>query len=227
MLRIFILILIFIKIPLYAEISIGKFIRTEGIIEKSNINCRDDACITKGSEIYPGERIKTSKTASARLLLKDGTAILIYGSSDIIINRVRLKERDKPSELFLEKGKITILQKNRFIDTSLIIKTPVSIIKSVNSEINIVSGTDETAVFVYTGESGVAGIIPSRDEAFILTDGDESFIKKDESPSTPVKVEKIMHASWLGRHFVSPDSRHVLKYKKESRPADWAFIKND
>ncbi|HOP29901.1 MAG TPA: FecR domain-containing protein [Spirochaetota bacterium] len=216
-------------IPAFAssETVIGKIVRSDGLVKKININCRGTGCGSKSRNITPGERIKTANKSSARVLLKDGTAIIIHGNSDLIVTRVRLRDRDRPTELYLEKGKIQVIQKNSFLDTSLIIKTPVSITKSVNSEINIVTAKDETAVFVYSGEAGFAGTTPSKDKAFILTGGDESSVKRDESPVSPVKVKITLRTSWLGRHIISEDARRILVYKNEGLPADWPFIKND
>lgn len=225
--RLLLSIILLIPAISFAEESIGKLIQSEGLIKRENINCAGTDCSSKGKSIYTGERIRTAKDSGAKILLDDGTAIVIHGRSDVIINRVKLKERDRPTEVFIEKGKLQIIQKNSFLNASLIVKTPVSVIKSVNSEIRIVSGSDETAVFVYSGEAGFAGINPSKDEAFILSDGDESSVKRDESPSVPVKVERTLRGSWLGRHIISEDSRRVLSYKKRGAPADWPFIRND
>ncbi len=225
--RLFFAIVLLIPGIASAETVIGKIVQSDGLIKRININCADADCGSKSRNITPGERIKTAKKSSVRILLKDGTAVIIHENSDLIINRVRLTERDRPTELYLEKGKIQVIQKNRFLDTSLVIKTPVSITKSVNSEISIVTGRDETAVFVYSGEAGFAGINPSKDKAFILTGGDESFVKRDDSPAAPQKVDKILRTSWLGRLLISEDSRRVLVYRKEGRPADWPFIKSD
>lgn len=220
-------ILILIPAVASADTVIGKLVQSEGMIKRVNINCVEQDCNIKSRKINPGERIKTARDSSARILLKDGTAIILHGNSDLIINRARLRERDKPTEIFLEKGKIQIIQKNSFLDTSLVVKTHVSIIKSVNSELSIVSGTDETALFVYSGEAGFAGINPSKDEAFILKSGDESIVRKHDSPAPPVKVDKTLRTSWLGRHFLSEDSRRVLVYRKNGLTADWPFIKSD
>lgn len=223
------LIAIFLLIPVAgrADMVIGKIVQSEGLIKRININCTAEDCNIKSRNISQGERIKTAKGSAVRILLKEGTAIIMHENSDLIISKARLRERDKPTELYLEKGKIQVIQKNRFLETSLVIKTPVSITKSVNSEISIITGRDETAVFVYSGEAGFAGINPSKDEAFILSSGAESFVKRDESPSSPVSVQKILRTSWLGRHIISEDSRRVLIYRKEGRPADWPFIKSD
>jgi ferric-dicitrate binding protein FerR (iron transport regulator) len=225
--RILLTILIIIPAVSSADTVIGKLVQSEGMIKRTNINCFEKDCNIKSRKINPGERIKTARGSSARILLKDGTAIILYENSDLIINWARLSERDKPTEIFLEKGKIQVIQKNSFLDTSLIVKTHVSIIKSVNSELRLVSGTDETAIFVYSGEAGFAGINPSKDEAFILKSGDESFVRKDDSPAAPVIVDRILRTSWLGRHFLSEDSRRVLVYRKNGLTADWPFIKSD
>jgi len=225
--RLLIVIILLIPSAVTADQVIGKIVKSEGRIKRVNINCDEKDCNIIHKTIRQGERIKTAKGSSVRLLLKDGTAIVLHGNSDLIISKVRLRERDKPTELFLEKGKIQVIQKNSFLDTSLVIKTPVSITKSVNSEINIISGSDETAIFVYSGEAGFAGLNPAKDKAFILNSGDESFVKREESPESPVKVDKILRASWLGRHILSEDSRRILSYKKEGGPSDWPFIKND
>jgi len=225
--RLIFIILILFPAVSYAEESIGKLVQREGFISKTNINCTGSDCKNTGSKIYPGERIITSKGSRAKILLNDGTAILIYGRSDVIISRVRLTERHRPSEILLEKGTLKIIQKNSFLDVSLTVKTPVSVIKTVNSVINVVTGLDETALFVYSGEAGFAGLIPSRDKAFVLEEGYESSVKRGESPSRPVKVSRILRSSWLGRHLLSGDSRRVLKYNKKSGTADWPFIKDD
>lgn len=220
-------IFILLSAPLYAETNIGKVVMSDGHVKRSNINCQNADCAGKGNLISSGERFRTPEDSTLNILLNDGTAVTIYGRSDVIISRVRSAERDKPTEIFIEKGKIRIIQKNSFMDVSLIVKTPVAVIKSVNSQLCIVSGSEETAIFLYSGEAGFAGLIPLKDDAYILTDGDESYVLRGESPSAPVKVERILRSSWLGRHFLSEDSSRVLRYRKESGPAEWPFIKND
>ncbi len=225
--RLILSILLFMPLSSMAEVSIGKLVKSEGIITKTNISCQGPDCTHKKNRIYPGDRILTEEGSKVSILLDEGTALIIYGHSDIFINRVRLKERDKPTEIYIEKGSIKVIQRNRFLDISLIVKTPVSVIKSVNSELNIVSGRDETALFVYSGKAGFAGLTLSRDRAYILDEGDESFIQRDEEPSDPVKVDRVLRNSWLGRYLLSDDGRRIIRYNKKSGPADWPFIKND
>ncbi len=225
--RLLITVMLLVPAALYAGSEIGRIVQSDGYMKKTNINCTGEDCGKKTRTIYPGERILTAKNSTVDIMLNDHTAVTVYERSDVIINRVRLTERDKPTEIFIEKGKIKIIQSNSFMNTSLIVKTPVAILKSVCSQFDIVSGGEETVVFVYAGEAGFAGLTPSKDEAYILKDGNESSVLKGESPVAPVKVERILRSSWLGRHILSEDSKRVLRYNKESGPAEWPFIKND
>lgn len=225
--RLLITVMLLIPAALYAGSGIGRIVQSDGYMKKTNINCTGEDCSKSTKTINPGERILTAKNSKVDIMLNDHTALTIYEKSDVIFNRIRTTERDKPTEIFIERGKVKIIQSNSFMDTALIVKTPVAIVKSVCSRFSIVSGTEETVIFVYSGETGFAGLTPSKDRAFILSDGDESSVLKGESPKQPVKVERILRSSWLGRHIVSEDSIRVLRYNKESGPAEWPFIKND
>jgi len=209
-----------------SEVSIGKILQTKGYIKKTNINCQEKSC-SKTQTISRGERIITSKDSAAQILLNDGTAIIIFEKSDIIISRIKLRERDKPTEIYIERGKIKVIQDNSFTEASLIIKTPVAVIKSVKSEISIATGTCESAVFVYTGEAGVASNFPSVDRAYIVKAGYETFIKKENPPSRPVEVKKLLQGSWIGRTVISQDNCRVKIYNRETSIVDWPFIHND
>jgi len=224
-----VLISLIISMPCFTEAkeTIGKIVTFTGTLKKTNINCEKGSCSDRKDEIYPGERIITGKNSKCNILLNDGTAIILYDYSDILISKVRLRDREKPTTINFESGRIKIIQKNSYLDTSLIIKTAVAIIKSVNSELSIVTVENETALFVYSGEAGFANINPSVVEAFLLGEGDESFIFKDTPPSRPVSVKRILRGSWLNRHFVSADRKKILIYDKRSGVADWPFINNE
>ena len=225
------LISLFISLPCFAGTKdvniIGKILTSTGTIKKTNINCEKESCDDRKYGIYSGERIITGENSKINIILKDGTAIILYSNSDILIDQVRLRDRDKPTIINFESGKIKIIQKNNYLDTSLLIKTTVAIIKSVNSELSVVTSENETALFVYNGEAGFANINSSVVEAFLLNEGDESFISKDTPPARPVKVKKILRSSWISRHFITADKKRILKYDRKSGIADWPFINNE
>ena len=186
-----------------AEKNIGRITEITGVVKKTNINCEKGTCGNRSDAIYPGERIITGKNSKSSIILDDGTAIILYENYDILIEKVRLHGREKPTTINLDSGRAKIIQKNSYLDTSLVIKTAVAIIKSVNAELSVVTAADETALFVYKGEAGFANASPSVVEAFLLAGGDESFVLKDSPPSRPVKVSAVLRGSWLGRHLVS------------------------
>ena len=223
------LILLITIIPCFAEAeqNIGRITEITGVVKKTNINCEKGACGNRWDDVYPDERIITGTNSKSSIILDDGTAIILYENSDILIEKVRLSGKEKPTTINFEYGRAKIIQKNSYLDTSLVIKTAVAIIKSVNAGLSVVTATDETALFVYKGEAGFANASPPVVEAFLLAGGDESFVSKDSPPSRPVKVSAVLRGSWINRHFVSADRKKILKYGKKGSVADWLFINNE
>jgi hypothetical protein len=204
--------------------SIGKLVKKNGYVIKTNINCDSDDCIRDTSLIYPGDRIKTGKKSSASILLNDGTAVELFEKSDLIILSIINKKDKTLTSLFSDYGRFKIIQENDYFDPSLVIKTRTAIIKTVSASMSIITGYNETGVFVYKGEAGFANIDPSIIEAYVVKGGYESFLKKNTPPVTPVKVEKTLRTSWLKRHFLTKENEKILKYNKTNGVADWFFI---
>jgi hypothetical protein len=205
--------------------NIGKLVKMNGYVKKTNINCDSDECSRDKLLIYPGDRIETGRKSSASILLNDGTAVELLEKSDLIILSI-INKRDKTlTSIFSDYGRFKIIQENNFFDASLVVKTRTAIIKSVSASMSIAAGYDETGIFVYKGEAGFANIDPSIIEAYIIQSGYESFLQKDSSPATPVSVQKTLRTSWLKRHFLTKDKERIIKYNKSNGAADWFFIK--
>jgi len=204
--------------------SIGKIVKKDGDIKKTNINCDSDNCKTDILSINPGDRIITGKKSEAYILLNDGTAIEVLEQSDIIIYSLVNKKDKTLTNLFSDYGKFKIIQQNDLMDTSLVFKTRTGIIKSVCATMSIITGSSETAIFVYKGEAGFANIDPSIIKAYVIKNGYESFLKKSIPPLTPEKVQISLRSSWLKRHFLTRDNESIVKYNKKSGLTDWFFI---
>ncbi|PKL18827.1 MAG: hypothetical protein CVV49_03960 [Spirochaetae bacterium HGW-Spirochaetae-5] len=204
--------------------SIGKLVKKTGYVKKTNINCDSDECAGDNLLIYPGDRIETGSKSSASILLNDGTAVELLEKSDLIILSI-INKRDKTlTSFFSDYGKFKIIQENDFFDASLVIKTRTAIIKSVSASISIITGYEETGIFVYKGEAGFANIDPTIIEAYVIQSGYESFLKKSTPPLSPVKVQKTLRTSWIKRHFLTKDNERILRYNKTNGAADWFFI---
>lgn len=217
--------LLLIPSVIYSEnSSVGKIVKKTGNVKKSNINCDSADCSHDNILIFPGDRIETDRKSSASILLNDGTAIELNEKSDLIIFSI-INKRDKTlTSIFSDYGKFKIIQENDYFDASLVVKTRTAIIKSVSSSMSIITGSDETGIFVYKGEAGFANIDPSIIEAYVIKNGYESFLKKSLPPSTPANVQITLRTSWLKRHFLTKDNERILKYNKTNGAADWFFI---
>ena len=78
--------LFFLQSIINAEnLNIGKIVKKNGYIMKTNINCETDNCNQDNILIHPGDRILTGKKSEVYILLNDGTALEILEKSDIII----------------------------------------------------------------------------------------------------------------------------------------------
>ena len=204
--------------------SIGKIVKKNGALKKTNINCDSDDCSRDNYLVFPGDRFETGKKSSASILLNDGTAIELLEKSDLIIFSIINKREKTLTSIFSDFGKFKIIQENDYFDASLVIKTRTAIIKSVSASMSIITGFDETGIFVYKGEAGFANIDPSIIEAYVIKNGYESFLKKSSPPSTPADVQITLRTSWLKRHFLTKDNEKILKYNKTNGAADWFFI---
>jgi hypothetical protein len=204
--------------------SIGKLVKKNGYVKKTNINCDTDECVRDNLLIYPGDRIETGKKSSVSILLNDGTSVELHEKSDLIILSI-INKRDKTlTSIFSDYGKFKIIQENDFFDASLVVKTRTAIIKSVSASMSIITGSDETGIFVYKGEAGFANIDPAVIEAYVIQSGYESFLKRNTPPLTPVKVQKTLRTSWIMRHFLTKENEKILRYNKTNGAADWFFI---
>jgi len=218
--------LIFFILPAYLygdTVSIGRFIRSYGRIERSSINCPYGVCADSSVDISAGDRVKTFKNSEARILLNDGTSIDIKGAADFTIFSIRKHAADPPTRIYADYGTFTIIQKNNFMDSSLFIGTRAALIKSVDASMYIIASIDETAVMVYRNRAGVASSLPPVDTAFILKEGDEIFIKIDQPPAEPANVKPLLRGSWLTKNFLSPDLRAIIRSKQDSTIIDWLF----
>lgn len=204
--------------------SIGKIVKKIGTVKKTNINCSTEDCRSDSIIIYPGDRIVTGNKSEVSILLNDGTAIELLDNSDVIIFSIMNKKEKTLTNIFSDYGKIKIIQNNNFFDASLILKTRTAIIKSVCATMNIITGFNETGIFVYKGEAGFANIDPSIVDAYVIKNGFESFLKKNSLPAVPVEVQITLRTSWLKRHFLTKNYERILKYNKTNSPADWFFI---
>ncbi len=221
----FIFLILLIPSVIYSQNnSIGKLVKKNGNVKKTNINCDSDECVRDNLLIYAGDRIETGKKSSASILLNDGTAVEILDKTDLIILSIINKRNKTQTSFFSDYGRFKIIQENDFFDASLVIKTRTAIIKSVSASMSIITGYDETGIFVYKGEAGFANIDPSIIEAYVIQSGYESFLKKNTPPITPVNVQKTLRTSWLKRHFLSKENERILKYNKTNGAADWFFI---
>lgn len=210
----------------YAEgNSIGKIVMKTGNVKKTNINCEAADCRQDDLLIYPGDRIITENRSKAEIMLNDGTAVEIMEKSDIIIFSIVNRREKTLTNIFSDYGKFKIIQQNDFLEASLIFKTRTAIIKSVSATMYIISGNEETGLFLYKGEAGFANIDPSIIDAFVVKSGYESFLKKGSPPVPPKEVELVMRSSWLERFFLTKDNSRIIRYEKKGGPADWFFIK--
>jgi hypothetical protein len=196
-----------------------------GNVKKTNINCDTADCMRDDLLIYPGDRIVTENESNAEIMLSDGTAVEIMEKSDIIIFSIVNRRKKTLTNLFSDYGKFKIIQKNNFLETSLVFKTRTAIIKSVSATMYIICGNDETGIFLYKGEAGFANIDPSVIDAYVVKSGYESFLKKGSPPAPPEEVELTLRSSWLERFFLTKDNSRIIRYEKKGGPADWFFIK--
>ena len=160
-------------------------------------------------------------------MLNDGTGIIIYERSDIMFNNVISADKKKPTDIYTEYGKFKFIQNNNYLETSLVVKTGNSLIKSVNATFCLIAAINESAIFVYTGEAGFASIESAIQDAYIIKEGEESFITAGSKPSIPLKVRSGLHGSWLSRRILSRDKKRILNSDVDTGPMDWPFIEKD
>lgn len=208
-----------------ADDVIGKIVMKEGVTEKTNLNCQGREC--DDMLIRRGDRIRTARDSKIQVLLADGTGIIIYERSDIIINYVISPGKKKPTDIYIEYGKFKFIQNNNYLETSLVIKTGNSLVKTVNSTFCFIAAKEESAIFVYTGEAGFASIESRISEAYIIKEGEESYLIAESKPSLPLKVRQSLHNSWLSRRLLSKDKKRIVRSKIDNGPLDWPFIKKD
>lgn len=222
------LILLFICAPLLngEDASSGRIVLKEGAVKKSNLNCSDDNC-AKDVYVHKGDRIITGKNSRAQILLSDGTGIIIYERSDIIINNVISGKNKKPTSLYAEYGKFKIIQDNNFMDTSLVITSKNCIVKSVCSTFCFIAAEDESGLMVISGEAGIASTSSSESKAYVIKTGEESFISTDAPPSVPVKIDSTEQVSWLSRMLLSKNRKRILRSAVNKSALDWPLIKKD
>jgi len=116
-------------------------VKSEGSIKKSKVKA--------GLEIKAGDLIITSKSASAKIKLKDGSAVVLDESSSILFNSTYNAEQNG--------GKIYYKISSRDAKNSLKIKTPFAII-GIKGTTFIINATKDASVSLKEGLIGVASI---------------------------------------------------------------------
>ena len=217
---------LFSSLSLYAADNYGRIVLKEGRVSKTNLNCTDEKC-AEDMFIHRGDRIKTGNNSRVQILLSDGTGILVYERSDIIINNIKSGDNKKPTSLYAEYGKFKIIQDNNYMDTSLVITTKNCIVKSVCSTFCFAAAGDESAILVLSGEAGFASTSSAVSDAYIIKAGEESFIKSGRPPSVPLRVTAVMQSSWISRMVLSKDRKRILQSGIDKRAVDWPFMRKD
>ncbi len=206
--------------------TMGKIVFREGRTVKTNLNCSEKGC-ADDLIIRRGDRIRTGGDSMVKVLLNDGTGIVIYERSDIIFNNVMSGNKKKPTDIYIESGKFKFFQENSSLDPTLVIKTANSIVKTVCATFCLIVSTKESGIFVATGEAGFASAESSITGAYIVKEGEESFIRAGNPPIKPVKVDFEMQGSWLSRMVVSKDRATIKRIDQEGSLIDWPFMKKD
>lgn len=224
----YILVILLIPLSLSADSAeIGEIVQSSGKVDIYISRCSSEACIRKGTKIYPGDSVRSLSSSKARILLNDGTGIEITGPSSFIVENTRNSEKSPPSLIRAHYGTFAIIQNNRFTDTSLIIETETAVIKSVTASLYIIAATDETAVMVYSSIAGAAGRNPQIRKAYILSEGEETFIPKNQAPRTPERVDALLRGSWLTKNHLSKDLSRIIRRSHDSSVIDWIFRNRD
>ncbi len=223
-----IIIILLLPSALFAELQeIGTIVQLSGKVDILPAGCYNEYCRRDDNRIFPGDKIQTMPSSMARILFKDGTGIEITGQSSITIKNIRQKEKDMPSLLRAHYGTLTITQNNRFTDTSLVIETETSVVKSVSASLYIIAAKDETAIMVYSSRAGVASSDPSIRKAYILTEGEQTFVLRNQPPGTPEKTDILLRGSWLTKHHLSKDLSRVILRSRDNSVIDWIFRNRD
>ena len=223
-----IIIILLLPSTLFSELpEIGTIVQRSGRLDILPAGCYNEYCRREGNSIFPGDKIQTMPSSMTRILLKDGTGIEITGPSSIIIKNIRQKEKDMPSLLYAQYGTFTITQNNRFTDTSLVIETESAVIKSVSASLYIIAAKNETAIMVYSSRAGIASSDPSIRKAYILSEGDQTFVLKNQPPGIPKKTDIFLRGSWLTKHHLSKDLSRVILRSRDNSIIDWIFRNRD
>jgi len=117
-------------------------VKSEGSIKKSKVKA--------GLEIKAGDLIITSKSASAKIKLKDGSAVVLDESSSILFNSTYNAEQNS--------GKIYYKITSRDAKNSLKIKTPFAIIGIKGTTFIVNASKEDSSVALKEGLIGVASI---------------------------------------------------------------------
>jgi|GEM_PF-7059698 len=173
------------------------------------------------TKIKKKDLIEIKSKATIELILNDNSAIKVYGPVKFEIIHTKRKYRDLPTYIKVKYGRIRIMQNNKYLSHSLTVLTNNSMIKSVNSWLDIVTTTKVDKVLSRFGQFGIANLVDNIRNALIVKPGYEVVITKNSTPGISGYIKTRSQKNWINNNIISRKDNSIVEYQINDGVVEW------
>ncbi len=183
--------------------------------------------IKYGTIIKTGRRLITRPKSSVQILMTNGSTIDVKGNSMLSFFNIKTTNKDEPTKIDFQYGKIKISLKPIFDDIAIRIYTPTSIISAMDSDFSIISAYDESKVLVHRNKIGISNRTLTQNKAYLVKAGIETTIIRNFPMPTPKKLKLGIALSWFHQYSISYNRKKIILTNTDSGIIDWLLRKRE
>lgn len=183
--------------------AVGRFVSVQGGLEVRHAGQDQWEPALLGSQLSPGDRIRTSSRGGAKILFQDESVIDLAASTEIQVERIGLEPTANRFysliQLFSGKLRAMVGPQYRARQARYEIETPTAVAVSHGGQVIVLHDADQrvTEVVAVDEEVEVRGTLGVVGPGVTVTSGQRSEVPKDRFPGAPEPVDAQTRTRYL------------------------------
>ena len=196
-----------------------------------------------GTQVFPGDRIKTSKNSKAQLMLRDNSKIIISAKSNMKVGKFTLDRKKEKRSAFLSilSGKIRIVAQKMYKLTasgkrklwrnaSFKIKTPTAVVGVKGTDfvitVKLKDGTTYTGIIVIEGAVTAQSIskLGKLSPSVLLSKMEQVEVSQDgiskKTPVSETEVNQLVEALQMEEQSIEHEVEDIEQLKEDIEDND-------
>jgi hypothetical protein len=201
--------------PAFAGKKLGKLIQIVGDVDITSLTTGKKMIPEIGDYVESDHKIRTGNKSYVEILLNEGTTLMMKEISVLNIAMVKMREADPPSRIRLLTGKLRIILKSVYDETSMVVKTHTAIAGVRGTDFGIIAAQNETKIVVFEGRVEVGSENKEVIKTYVIGEKEEITVRKNLAPMPPVTVPNEMLRLWFDNYDVDERSGLIIQKQKE------------